>query len=137
MYESPINAICSEITHKILKDEEENMMLEVQKAIGYAVDKDELIKALRYDRNQYEKGFKDGAEQKAKWIPVSERLPEESGLYLVTLEYKEHGKGVTTLWYHGKQYGEFGWDLHVADVVIAWQPLPEPYKEAEDDYKNI
>lgn len=129
MYESPINAICSEITHKILRDQEENMMLEVQQAIGYAVDKDELIKALRYDRNQYEKGFKDGAEQKARWIPCSERLPEEIGTYLVTLEYKEHGIGVTTLWYHGRQ---IGWDLRVADVVIAWQPLPEPYKEAED-----
>lgn len=61
-----------------------------------------------------------------EWIPVSERLPEKMGTYLVTLEYKEHGKGITTLWYHGKG---IGWDLRVADVVIAWQPLPEPYKE--------
>lgn len=60
-----------------------------------------------------------------RWIPVSERLPEKMGTYLVTLEYKEHGKGITTLWYHGER---FGWDLRVADVVIAWQPLPEPYK---------
>lgn len=61
-----------------------------------------------------------------KWIPVSERLPEKVGTYLVTLEYKEHGKGITTLWYHGKQ---LGWDFCVADVVIAWQPLPKPYEE--------
>ena len=66
-----------------------------------------------------------------KWIPCSERMPEEMGTYLVTLEYKEHGTGVTTLWYHGKQ---FGWDLRAADVVIAWQPLPEPYKaESENE----
>ena len=63
-----------------------------------------------------------------RWIPVSERLPEEMGTYLVTLEYKEHGKGITTLWYHGKQ---IGWDLRVADVVIAWKPLPKPYTESE------
>lgn len=63
-----------------------------------------------------------------KWIPVSERLPEKMGSYLVTLEYKEHGTGVTTLWYHGEG---IGWDLRVADVVIAWMPLPQPYKEAE------
>lgn len=63
-----------------------------------------------------------------KWIPVSERLPEEIGTYLVTLEYKEHGKGITTLWYHGKQ---FGWDLRVADVVIAWMPLPKAYEPQE------
>lgn len=60
------------------------------------------------------------------WIPVSERLPEKIGTYLVTLDYKEHGKGITTLWYHGKG---IGWDLRVADVVVAWQPLPEPYKK--------
>ena len=61
-----------------------------------------------------------------EWIPVSERLPEKMGTYLVTLEYKEHGIGITTIWYHGKG---IGWDLRVADEVIAWQPLPEPYKK--------
>lgn len=66
------------------------------------------------------------AMKQGKWIPISERLPEKIGTYLVTLEYKEHGQGITTLWYHGEG---IGWDLRVADVVTAWQPLPEPYKE--------
>lgn len=61
-----------------------------------------------------------------KWIPVTERLPEKIGTYLVTLEYKEHGTGITTLWYHGEG---IGWDLRVADIVIAWMPLPEPYEK--------
>lgn len=67
-----------------------------------------------------------------RWIPISERLPDEIGTYLVTLEYKEHGIGVKTLWYYGKQ---MGWDLRVADVVIAWKPLPQPYeiREEKDD----
>lgn len=64
-----------------------------------------------------------------EWIPCSERLPKEIGTYLVTLDYKEHGKSVTTIWYHGKQ---IGWDLLVADVVIAWMPLPEPWKGAQN-----
>lgn len=63
--------------------------------------------------------------QHTRWIPVSERLPEKMGAYLVTLEYKEHGLGVTTLWFHGS---EIGWDLRVADIVIAWMPLPLPWK---------
>ena len=75
-----------------------------------------------------EMGIEALKEQKAKWIPCSERLPEEIGTYLVTLEYKEHGTGVTILWYHGKQ---FGWDLRVADVVLAWMPCTEPYKEGQ------
>jgi hypothetical protein len=74
------------------------------------------------------------SENPYKWIPVSESLPEDVGTYLVTLEYKEHGKGITTLWYHGK---EIGWDvfLSVAYVVVAWLPLPKPYK-AESEGNN-
>jgi len=64
-----------------------------------------------------------------QWTPCSKRMPEKMGLYLVTLEYKEHGKGVTTLWYHGEQ---IGWDLRVADVVIAWMPLPAAYEKEKN-----
>ena len=67
--------------------------------------------------------------QEPKWIPCSEKLPEETGTYLVTLEYKEHGTGITTLWFHGS----IGWDLRVADVVTAWMPLPEPYKAESEE----
>ena len=63
------------------------------------------------------------------WTPCSEGLPKKIGSYLVTLEYKEHGKGVTTLWYHGEQ---IGWDLRVADVVIAWMPLPAAYEKEKN-----
>ncbi len=70
MYESPINVIYSDITNEIAKDIEENTILEIRQAIGYNIDKDELIKALQYDRYQYEKGFND-ARPKAKWISNS------------------------------------------------------------------
>lgn len=81
--------------------------------MDYAVAIDEVVKAL----------------EAQEWIPCSERLPEEIGTYLVTLDYKEHGTGITTLWFHGS----LGWDYRVADVVTAWMPLPEPYREEEDD----
>ena len=35
--------------------------------------------------NGYEKGYADA---KAKWIPVTERLPEEGGIYLVVVKLK-------------------------------------------------
>lgn len=65
MYESPITLIYEELQSKI---EEEIYRLIEQ--IGIEVDKDELIKALRYDRGQYEKGYTDAeAERKeGKWI---------------------------------------------------------------------
>lgn len=65
MYESPITLI-SGAFHLNLEDG-------VYKAVrqtGVVVDKDELIKALKYDRGQYEKGYADAkAEQKkGEWI---------------------------------------------------------------------
>lgn len=59
MYESPLNRIYRDIQSQMLKQDEENMMLCVNQAVGYSVDKQELIKALNYDREQYEKGYKD------------------------------------------------------------------------------
>ena len=80
------------------------------------------------------------------WIPCSDRLPEESGYYLVT--YHDWSDGnflpkyddtyVRRLHYQISEHF-VGWNYHknVDDraendchkEVIAWQPLPEPYKE--------
>jgi hypothetical protein len=43
-----------------VKDETDNMIIQGVARAGVHVDKDELIKALEYDRGQYEKGFHDG-----------------------------------------------------------------------------
>ena len=70
------------------------------------------------------------------WIPVEERLPENSAnsiydMQLVTLKDGEVCLGVYRNkdgeWWTRKQEGE----THYTNKheVIAWQPLPEPYKE--------
>lgn len=59
MYESPLEKIYSNIQSQIIKQDEENMMYAVNQTVGYNVDKQELIKALNYDREQYKKGYKD------------------------------------------------------------------------------
>ena len=56
MYKSPI-----ETTYETLRIEQENNILKAVQNVGVNVDKDELVKALQYDRNQYDKGYKDGA----------------------------------------------------------------------------
>jgi len=66
MYESPINKIYRDIQSQIIKQDEEHMMYAVNQAIGYTVDKEELIKALQYDREQYKKGYKDGKKETLK-----------------------------------------------------------------------
>lgn len=59
MYESPIAKIYGEIHDEIIRKDEEHLMTVVTQNVGYQVDKDELIKALRYDREQYTKGYSD------------------------------------------------------------------------------
>ena len=55
MYESPINIIISKLCTKL----ESDCLKSVQR-YGFDVDKEELAKALNYDRKQYEKGHTDG-----------------------------------------------------------------------------
>ena len=84
----------------------------------------EMIEQLQEDLEQDEK--ENG------WIPVSERLPEASGTYQVTCM---DGR------IYRSTYAKFQcklkrWKLTGARSywkVIAWMPLPKPYKE--DDNK--
>ena len=75
-----------------------------------------------------------------KWIPVSERLPSESGRYLVAYPLFTRGNNWLNIMHFGKpsmpnievkgkcwympddEYGDV-----VYDDVLAWMPLPDPY----------
>lgn len=70
MYESPIKMTWSEpdiiqtetqkIAKEFTKQSEDYIMYTVNQTMGCEVDKGELINALNYDREQYEKGYQDG-----------------------------------------------------------------------------
>lgn len=60
MYESPIRMIADQMSTQMEAD-----CVSVVQRYGFDVDKEELAKALAYDRDQYDKGFKD-----AKTVPV-------------------------------------------------------------------
>ena len=72
------------------------------------------------------------------WIPVEERLPEETGRYNVTFRSDESvheiGYGSCRADVFGTQIG-YGWyDLYSAmyfsdDAILAWRPLPEHYRK--------
>lgn len=55
MYKSPIEIL----TNQIILEQEGNVYKAVLEQ-GIVVDKDKLIKALQYDRDQYDKGYRDG-----------------------------------------------------------------------------
>ena len=60
MYKSPIAIIESTIdsfAKTIIEQRENAIVAKVQDSFGVDVDKDELIRALQYDRDQYNKGY--------------------------------------------------------------------------------
>lgn len=59
MYQSPITTIQEEINRQIQIDFENQVMSAVLK-VGVVVDKEELLRALQYDREQYQKGYDEG-----------------------------------------------------------------------------
>lgn len=61
-----------------------------------------------------------------KWIPVTERLPERSGDYLITRDVIEgYEKEACSIDYF--EADTLDWDGY-GDLVTAWMPLQEPYK---------
>ena len=72
----------------------------------------------------YSDGYLRGKEESPQggWIPVCERLPEYTGLYLISIYDL-----VTVANFTGKHFCDRQMDNFVD--VIAWQPLPEPYKK--------
>ena len=73
---------------------------------------------------------------KPQWIPCSKKLPEKIGCYLVSNKYG--GVYSTVLDYMREGEKCFGYydddDFFVEDdTVVAWMPLPEPYKKEGDE----
>ena len=104
--------------------------------------------------NAYSQGYEDGTDNfynaaaeiirkhmNDGWIPVEERMPEEYGEYLVTIVPSAGylwakriianfsdlmGIVKKPIFYTGK-VGKIDFE-DITDMVIAWRPLPEPYR---------
>jgi hypothetical protein len=59
MYKSPIELLVEDIQYQIEKQQDEKIYKAVLHYVPN-VDKEELIRALQYDRGQYQKGYEDG-----------------------------------------------------------------------------
>jgi len=80
--------------------------------------------------------FIDAAPTVPQWIPCSERLPDIMVLVLITMK---RGKGYNQEPFQSVGYldanGYTWWCAHdgtcTNQTVLAWMPLPEPYKGGE------
>ena len=141
MYKPPIETNIEDIQSQFLKQQEEEVFRAVVN-MGIRVDKEELIRALRYDRGQYEKGYLDGKAAAQRWIPVGERKPD----FELQMWRKEHetealsvlvmiksAKEPTTLLYD--EDGDFFAVDEYGDVdtynVTHWMPVPAPPEEGD------
>lgn len=155
-YQSPIEIIQGELETQL----ENNIMTAVQH-YGITVNKEELIKALEYDRHQYEQGFKDGraSASEFKWIPITDRpmtkeeekevckqwgVKELEGWEkrVFTCQLPEDGQEIliSTRW--GVKMDKCEWDPDCGcgleengdwDGIKAWMPLPNKYEEEETE----
>lgn len=71
-----------------------------------------------------------------KWIPVSERLPEDD--YAVLVYEANHNNNFLAIYEDGRwksfdpTYKATYFDETIYWHIIAWMPLPEPYKEEQE-----
>lgn len=74
--------------------------------------------------------------EQTRWIPVSERLPENPGRYLAYIVNKHDNKLQYIMTCDYQVNGFSNWfpdDDCASDNVIAWMPLPKPYKAESED----
>ena len=89
----------------------------------------------------FDTAFRMGKASAEQWIPVSERLPEidmafpHSERYLVQYE----DGGIDVAWWSNvnrfwtDHVTEPHWNCVQFQTVVAWMPLPKPWKGADDE----
>lgn len=69
--------------------------------------------------------------EQTEWIPVSERVPEEEGNYLVTRDGNlGHSIVDIATWFKSEKANN---GFHKANRVSAWCKLPDPYRGGEGE----
>lgn len=108
------------------------------------IDKDRLIRDLNLNTNYGFYGeFTDGSEiaftlreliaiinqqpTSDGWIPCSRELPKENGKYFVTIWDEIIGLYTTEWHFYNGNFTPFVY--YTNRRILAWQPLPQPYKE--------
>lgn len=98
------------------------------RADGYHKAENDYFENSQKDRTDaYNCGYEVGRADAMAWIPCSERLPENKGDYIVTMKSETITNMYcdTTYFYNHISYHAY----RPIEDILAWMPLPEPYKE--------
>lgn len=101
----------------------EEEVFEAVYRVGIIVDREELMKALAYDREQYEAGYADG--RRDEWIPADDWPPESDGRYLMATD---RGEMLVGEWKDGMLRCK---GSSMTTAVKWWMPAPELPEELE------
>lgn len=127
MWKSPIDIFRTDVQVQM----EGEIMKAVHEFAPY-VDKDELLKLLKNDRESYETGYDDGYDDgfnKSKWIPCGLDMPDYGQKVLI--QYDDGSHDIARFWIaEGRNFCGFkvGSMLVHPPFVKAWCPI-EPYRE--------
>lgn len=116
------------------KSELHDWECEIEELSGNNADK-----MLGIARDIYKTAFVRGRNsmtwEQTRWTPVSERLPENKTYVLTTIKVPNRIAHTRSGWYESGFFHNDNGDVwRATDMeVIAWMPLPEPYKAESEE----
>ncbi|MGI5947749.1 MAG: DUF551 domain-containing protein [Lachnospiraceae bacterium] len=87
-----------------------------------------LWKLMEYEDTGLTPEEVEQLKESKRWIPVEERLPEDDGFYIATLDGEICGEEQPFAGLAEFENGKWVDDEEDYRCIFAWIPLPEPYK---------
>ena len=150
MYKNPITVTWNELGDTIEKvvddmanEMEENIYQAVIK-LNIKIDREELEMALRYDRQQYDKGYADGLlDGKRIWHRLPETIDQLKDHYYYLVKYKDYGTPMKAKYHLGERFDVYGcgcgdkietvYEHELGKELTHWAELPElPEGDCDD-----